>query len=122
MGRRLISIAFLMLFQACSGTPEPEAIEATNATNPTPPSSDEGVDMELTPEQLATLDAADLLDSQQDKIVEKCGRCALAMDGDETHASHVGEYELHFCSDSCKASFEADPAKGIAEMQANLDQ
>jgi hypothetical protein len=101
-------VPLLALFLACDSAP-------------TEPESDGGVELELTPEQRATLEAADIHDGSADKIVGECGRCALAMPGDEAHAVHAGEYELHFCSDSCKAAFEADPEKGITEMQGFLD-
>jgi hypothetical protein len=108
-----------LLLLACSGTAEPEV--AAEVREPVLEQSDGGVDLELTEAQRATLEAADLHDGTSDKVVSECSRCALAMPGDEAHSTHVGEYELHFCGNSCKAAFEADPEKGIAEMQGSLD-
>jgi YHS domain-containing protein len=65
----------------------------------------------------ATLAAADAHDGQTDKIVHECATCGLGMKGDPAHKSTHEGYELHFCSESCKHSFDKDPAKGVAKLQ-----
>ena len=77
---------------------------------------------ELTTAQIATLQAADISDGVEDNVISDCSRCAMMMPGDAEHASHVGDYELHFCAAGCKAKFEADLDKGIAEIQNFLDE
>ena len=83
-------------------------------------SGDEPVPIDLNEAQLAILKAADLHDGVEDGVVQECGRCALAMEGDEAHAAHVGDYELHFCSDRCKLAFEDNLPKGIGELEEYL--
>ncbi len=64
------------------------------------------------------LAAADAHDGTVDHVVSECAGCGLGMAGDPAHAvTHEG-YELHFCSDSCKSTFEADPAGGIEHLQS----
>ena len=48
---------------------------------------------------------ADQVNGTADKIVTKCARCNLAMDGTKEHALKVGEYTLLFCSEDCKQTF-----------------
>ena len=113
-------LAFLLFLGACDSAADPAPAPEAKTSAPAP--TGETLELELTDAQRATLDAADLVDGAADKIVADCGRCALHMPGNEAHASHVGEYTLHFCAASCKEAFEADPAKGIAEIQGHLDQ
>ena len=42
--------------------------------------------------------------------------CSLGMEGDPSHTTTHEGYELHFCSKSCKKSFEKDPDKGLAAL------
>jgi hypothetical protein len=68
------------------------------------------------PSEAEVLKAADAHDGAVDHVVGDCGGCMLGMPGDPAHAvTHEG-YELHFCSESCKASFEADPAAGVSRL------
>ena len=69
------------------------------------------------PEQLRK---ADLADGAEDHVVHKCASCGLAMDGKAEHAVKHGEYELHFCSDSCKTRMETDPEGVFRSMAAGL--
>lgn len=64
----------------------------------------------------AILAAADAHDGTVDHVVGECGGCMLGMPGDPAHAVEHAGYELHFCSESCKASFEADPAAGVSRL------
>ena len=63
------------------------------------------------------LAAADAHDGTVDKVVSECTGCGLGMAGDAAHSvTHEG-YELHFCSDSCKSGFEADPVAGLKNLE-----
>ena len=64
--------------------------------------------VEVSPEMEAVLARADLADGTEDHVVAKCSGCGLAMDGSADHVLNVGEYELHFCSDSCQGRVEND--------------
>jgi len=59
-------------------------------------------------EAATMLAAADKVDGTEDKVVSKCGGCALGMDGSHDHALKVGDYEMHFCSEYCQKVFEKD--------------
>ena len=59
---------------------------------------------------------ADSMDGAEDKVVAKCGLCALHMDGDAAHAVTAGDYTLHMCSSACKESWEKDPAGSMAKL------
>jgi hypothetical protein len=65
------------------------------------------------PEVLAVLAKADALDGASDKTVKKCFGCNLGMDGKPDMAVKVGEYQAWLCSEHCRHTFEADPAKAI---------
>ena len=68
------------------------------------------------PDAAEVLAAADAHDGAVDHVVGECGGCMLGMAGDPAHVvTHEG-YELHFCSEGCKAGFEADPAAGVARL------
>ena len=60
---------------------------------------------------------ADALDGTTDKVVSKCLMCALRMDGSNEHTAELAGYTLHLCSESCKTSFEADPAAKVLAVQ-----
>jgi hypothetical protein len=72
--------------------------------------------VEVTPEMQAVLVRADLADGTEDHIVAKCPGCGLAMEGSADHASNVGEYALHFCSDGCQERFEEDVAESLLAL------
>lgn len=67
------------------------------------------------------LQQADAMDGTEDKVVHKCAGCSLGMDGSAEHAVTVDGYELHFCSDSCKADFEKDPEAGKKRLEAAVN-
>ncbi len=60
---------------------------------------------------------ADAVDGTVDKIVSRCGMCALGMDGRSEHSATVSEYTLHFCSEHCLESFQKDTTKNILAMK-----
>jgi len=73
--------------------------------------------LELTPEAEAILAQADRVDGTEDHVVAKCPGCNLAMDGTAEHAAHVGDYELHFCSEGCSRRFQEDTNASILAMK-----
>jgi len=83
---------------------EPAAEAATPAT------------FEMTEEIGAKLAAADLVDGEEDKVVSNCPGCSLAMEGSHEHALPVGDYSLHFCSDSCMEDFAKDVGESVIAM------
>lgn len=70
----------------------------------------------LSTETITKLAKADLVDGTEDKIVHKCGGCALGMNGSEDHKMKAGEYEMHFCSSYCLDVFEKDVNSAVAQM------
>lgn len=68
----------------------------------------EAASFELTPELEAKLASADRVDGEEDHVVAQCPGCGLAMEGEADHAIDVGDYALHFCSDTCQDNFSED--------------
>jgi len=68
---------------------------------------------DLPAEVTAKLAKADALDGATDHVVSKCGMCNLRMPGSDAHKTMIGDYELHFCSDHCKESFDKDANKAV---------
>ena len=68
------------------------------------------------------LAAADAHDGTVDKVVSECTGCGLGMPGDPAHSVTYEGYELHFCSDSCKSTFEADPVAGIERLEGAVSE
>jgi YHS domain-containing protein len=62
-----------------------------------------------TESEAAKLEAADAADGAKDHVVAKCAVCGLAMEGTPEHVSRYAGYELHFCSQECKETFDHDP-------------
>jgi hypothetical protein len=120
--RKFFAVLGLSLLAGCS---QEEAVEVESSPTPETPLAAPEVthatpSMDLDEAQLAILRAADLHDGAEDGVVQECGRCAFAMEGDESHAVHVGDYELHFCSDRCKLAFEDDLPKGLGDLEEFL--
>ncbi len=80
-----------------------EAAEPTEVAEPT-----EAASLELTPELQAKLARADRADGEEDHMVADCPGCGLAMQGETDYVIDVGDYALHFCSDSCRDEFSED--------------
>ena len=123
---KLIStLPVALLLVACAADPAPEVVqqattapahaETHEAAVEAPADEPAGPDVSAFAAQLS---AADLADGAEDHVVSKCAGCALGMDGDPAHASTAGEYELHLCSESCKANFDADPAAVLGRLPA----
>ena len=64
----------------------------------------------------AGLKHADLADGTEDKTVHKCAGCALGMDGSASHVIDKDGYALHMCSAMCKANYEKNLDKNLAEL------
>lgn len=65
---------------------------------------------------LAKLAKADAIDGSTDKVVTKCGGCALRMDGSDKHAINVSGYTMHFCSAKCKTEFSKDTIQSVMAL------
>jgi YHS domain-containing protein len=63
----------------------------------------------LTEVEAAKLAVADAVDGTKDHVVAKCAVCKLAMDGNTERVSRYAGYQLHFCSQECKKTFDHDP-------------
>lgn len=68
------------------------------------------------PEMDARLLLADRHDGSEDKVVARCGGCALHMDGSAAHALTVGDYQMHFCSDFCQKTFADKPEESVLAL------
>lgn len=66
---------------------------------------------------IAKLEMADAADGSTDKVVHQCTSCKLEMTGKPEHTAAFGDYQLHFCTDFCKSSFEKDPEKALASLE-----
>jgi YHS domain-containing protein len=91
------------ILMGCSGQ------EAPTAMDQTAPSA----------AALTALEMADSADGTSDKVVSKCPSCKLKMNGKAEHSATFGGYELHFCTDYCKESFEKDPEKALASLEGS---
>ena len=114
----------LVLFFACANADpqDAETLPAAETEQVTTEVAAEPAPVEAAPEteeatgNAAILAKADAADGVEDKVVSKCSMCSLGMDGDASHTTTHEGYELHFCSNSCKKSFEKDPEKGLAAL------
>lgn len=101
----MIALGFVLAGCGDSG-PGPEAPTATVAMSP------EELDAAVT----TLLARADLADETEDRVVEKCLSCALAMDGSPDHVVEAHGYEIHFCSPGCKESADEDIDQAILAL------
>jgi len=95
-------LAVLLVLAGCGG----ESASYDEPAEPAEPAGPESV--ELTPELEAKLASADRADGEEDHVVAYCPGCNLAMEGEADHAVDVGDYALHFCSDTCQGDFSED--------------
>lgn len=116
-GLVLLSLVTLTIVIGCRKESEDTATETAQATPPakstSPAPVDEAKPTDVSPAQEAILAKADAMDGTTDHVVSKCGMCALRMDGNDAHVSKVGDYELHFCSEECKESFDENAEEAI---------
>ena len=127
MGTRVWSVVVSLIFVVGCGS-KPDSTATPTGTTPTASATTPGNseakgedDLALSDAQLSTLQAADVHDGTEDGVVGECSRCGLAMPGEAKYSSSVDEYELHFCGEGCRDGFQADPEKGIAEIQEIFD-
>ena len=116
MKHTAVWILGVALLAGCGGTsPPPEETSPPSEETASTPA-----EIEITPALQAKLSGADLMDGQEDKVVSRCTGCGLAMEGSDEYAVVVGDYELHFCSESCRDNVtdEAILALVIPEEQA----
>lgn len=97
---------------------DPASVSVAAATEEAEIAAEEAaiLDIEATEELLAVLSAADQFDGESDHIVSKCPGCGLAMEGNAEHALHVADYELHFCSDTCKGMFSEHAEEALLAL------
>jgi YHS domain-containing protein len=65
----------------------------------------------------AVLVKADTADGTEDKVVNDCVMCSLKMAGKPEYAVTYNDYTIHFCSLSCKESFEKNPEKALLSLK-----
>lgn len=103
---RFLSILFVFFVLACSQAKETQSQENQVATKPPT----------LNASAIEKLVQADKVDGTEDHIVSNCSGCALAMKGKESYSVHISDYEMHFCSDYCKKSFEKTPDESLEKL------
>jgi Fe-S oxidoreductase len=113
----MTAILAAIAMTACggAGTSYDEPATAEPAAEAAPAA--EAGPIEPTEAMLATLAAADAADGTTDHVVAKCPGCALAMEGSADSALQVGDYALHFCSDSCRDHFSTDVEGKLVAMK-----
>lgn len=109
------AIAALIGLTACRKQPAESEAARTKSSKPAEVSASTKAADHETPsaDVVAKLAKADVLDGAADHVVSKCGICALRMAGSDAHVSKLGDYELHFCSDGCKKTFDQNPSKAV---------
>jgi len=107
-----ITMIALVLLAGCGGGGYADA-DADAGSHPDASTGAEPVVLEVSPEAAAILAKADLADGTEDHVVTKCASCDLAMDGKAENAVQVGEYEMHFCSDTCSRRFKENTEASI---------
>lgn len=115
---KFLSIPLLLLAVACGGA-DAGGKPAANGPTPTAAAASgaaAGGDKATAKAEVdpACLEHADAADGATDKVVHKCPNCGLGMDGKAEHATQIAGYELHSCSEGCKASLEKNPAGVLA--------
>jgi len=110
-GLPILALALLALI-GCSGSEQPAPAE------PLQEETAAATETTLTPEAIeAALASFDRIDGTEDKVVSRCPGCGLAMPGSAEHAMHVADYELHFCSDTCKTGFSENTEELIMALK-----
>jgi hypothetical protein len=99
-----LSLVALLFFAGCAGEGEVGKAEAE------PHATTDRTAL------LEKLSAADELDGVADRVVSKCGGCALTMDGSEENVLEVAGYEMRFCSKECKDKFARNPEDTVLTL------
>ena len=120
-GSLFVLMTALVLLAGCGGGGYGDAGAEAEAKPSADVSADATADaqlavLEISPEAAAVLAKADLADGTEDHVVEKCASCNLAMDGKAENALQVGEYEMHFCSNTCSKRFEENAEEAILNL------
>ena len=110
----LVTTAALVLLAGCGGSGGGET--AYPADDAEASAAVEAAVLELSPEAVAILAQADLADGTEDHVVSKCASCNLKMEGSAENALQVGDYEMHFCSNTCARRFEENTEALILEL------
>lgn len=111
-----VATAVLILMTGCGGGYEETSSETEADASAVAVAEVEPAVLELSPEAVALLAMADLADGTEDHVVEKCASCGLGMEGNAEHAVTVGDYEMHFCSDTCSRRFEENVEATILKL------
>jgi len=114
--------ASLVCLAACRKEPAGSTNAEMKSAKPAEPAphADAKPGEALSAEVEANLAKADAIDGKTDHVVSKCGMCALRMAGSDAHVTKLGDYELHFCSDDCKESFDENPTGAV--LAFNVDE
>jgi hypothetical protein len=107
----LVTTAALVLLAGCGGGETAYSADDADASAAAEPAV-----LELSPEAVAILAQADLEDGTEDHVVSKCASCNLKMEGSEENVLQVGDYEMHFCSNTCSRRFEENTEALILEL------
>ena len=100
-------LAALLVLAGCGGE---------SASYDGPKEAAEPASVKLTPELEAKLASADRADGEEDHVVANCPGCNLAMEGEADNAVDVGDYALHFCSDTCQRDFSEDLQRSLVAL------
>jgi len=110
------TIALLTLLGGCAGGDYGASRDEAAPDDAAPSGLETPAVLDLTVEAQAVLAKADIADGAEDHVVAKCPGCNLAMEGSADHAAHVGDYELHFCSEDCSRRFQEDTNASILAL------
>jgi len=117
MMRRTLALALVLpLAAAFVGCAEQTPSSDARATDATRTEAATPAAFEMTEALESKLAAADRVDGTEDKVVSRCPGCGLAMPGSDEHTLAVGDYSLHFCSESCKGHFEKDVPEAVMAL------
>ena len=115
----LVTTAALVLLAGCGGGEtaySADDADASAAAEPAVEPAAEPAVLELSPEAVAILAQADLADGTEDHVVSKCASCNLKMEGSAENVLQVGDYEMHFCSNTCSRRFGETTEALILEL------
>lgn len=113
MRRTIVTIGFLIagfVIAGCEKKEEPKPADALRQA--VADSVNQATDAAV----IAVLEKADSYDGKVDKVVFKCAKCNLGMDGKPENVIVYSGYTLQFCSPGCKKEFEGDVKKAVMAM------
>ncbi|MCP3981702.1 MAG: hypothetical protein GY716_20570 [bacterium] len=125
LGVGIVTLGIVLLLAGCHGHDGDHGhadADAADAGGETEPAAEEAsLTVEVGPAAQAMLALADHADGAGDHVVSKCPGCRLAMEGDAAHAMKAGEYELHFCSDTCRDDFAKHAEEAIVALDLSAE-